>query len=242
MAKKGKKASNKVKTPSTKGGSVTNVNGKGKGKGKGHVQTPKCYLTHPVLKSGGGKLVGGACGSPIVTDADVYVGFDYSMWHHPDSYPWSENKVVCIHMPVTDYMAPKDPKLFIAMVEWVVGRLAEGKTVHMGCMAGHGRTGVGLAAVVSVADGNKDAIRWVRENYCDRAVESHDQVDFLSEHFGIKKAPVSKPSYAGMGGYYGYNDYSKYASKTTTSVAAAEVFSPVESALFLFGDNVSEEW
>ena len=49
-----------------------------------------------------------------------------------------------------------------------------------------------LAAVVAQATGNKDAIRYVRKNYCSRAVENSDQVNFLAHHYGITKVSGSK--------------------------------------------------
>ena len=224
----------------------------GKGTGSNVVTSKsyalvKCYVSHPQLKVGGGVLVGGSCSSPVVTDADVYVGFDYTMWTHPKSYPWEDGDVVCVHMPVTDFSAPKNPEAYKKMIRWVVEQLAKGKTVHMGCMAGHGRTGMGLAAAVRVADGRVDAIHWVRKNYCEDAVESEEQISFLNEHYGIKKAKATKV----VGGYYGgqswggYGEYygNKYKGKNGSKPpVGAEVFTPVESDLFLLGDTDYGEW
>jgi hypothetical protein len=62
---------------------------------------------------------------------------------------------------------------------------------------GHGRTGTFLAALVATM-GENDAINYVRTNYCQKAVESRVQVDFLAKHFGVKSASGTK-SFGGSG-------------------------------------------
>lgn len=179
----------------------------------------KCCHSHPVLKLGHGEIVGAACGSPR-PGYDIYIGFDYGMKFEHQKYPWNEigDPVIEIQFRITDGCAPKDKKEFKKMVHWVADQLDEGKKIHVGCIGGHGRTGLFLAALVSLyEDLTDDPIAWVRKNHCKKAVESESQVKFLVKHFKCKTAEPSKPKdYWGgtqTGRYYGgqktYSDYKR---------------------------------
>lgn len=158
--------------------------------------TPRCYESHPRLALGGGTFIGGSCTYPVLDTADVYVGLEHGMKHSSAQYPWAPaaSGPIGVQFPITDMAAPKDAPNFIAMIGWLAERLAEGKTVHVGCMGGHGRTGVVLSALVKQVTGNADATAWVREHYCKKAVESTAQVKFLSKHFGINEVAPTKSS------------------------------------------------
>lgn len=148
---------------------------------------PRCYESHPPLEIPGyGVIYGGSCNSPVVKDADVYIGFDHGMKRGPN-FPWEEQTIVEVFYPVQDRHAPQHPENFRKMVDWTLLQLSAGKKVHAGCIGGHGRTGTFLAALVAAA-GNKDAVQYVREHYCKKAVESKAQVDFLMKHYGVAKA------------------------------------------------------
>lgn len=159
---------------------------------KGNYQP--CYKTHPPLELVNGLLIyGGSCHSPVVKDATVYVGLDYSMAYAHMAHPWEEGHA--IHYPITDTKAPSDAQSFAAMVDWLAEQILAGSKVHAGCVGGHGRTGTLLAALVKVMRGEKAAIDYVRTHYCKKAVESDSQVTFLVKHFGIDKAEASKAHY-----------------------------------------------
>lgn len=69
-----------------------------------------------------------------------------------------------------------------------------GSIVEIGCVGGHGRTGTMLAAmaVLSGVDG-KDAVKWVRDNYCKEAIEGERQEWFpLWVEAHIKGLPSPK--------------------------------------------------
>lgn len=152
-----------------------------------------CYKNHPPLTLGGDLVIyGGSCHTPIVKDADIYVGLDHSMAYSHLAHPWEEGQA--IHYPITDHKAPDDSKSFIKMIDWLAEQIVAGKKVHAGCVGGHGRTGTLLAALVKVMTGEPDAIEFVRKNYCKKVVESEGQVAFLGKHFGITKAEPSKPT------------------------------------------------
>jgi hypothetical protein len=149
-----------------------------------------CYETHPVLTMGKGTVYGGSCANPMTLGADIYIGLDSFMTKQKIQYPW--NKEISggpeeVLFKITDGSAPYDVGNFIAMIQWLAKKLEQGKTIHIGCIGGHGRTGMVLAALANVVLGERDAITWVRTNYCKKVVETKTQVDFLHQHFGIKK-------------------------------------------------------
>lgn len=152
-----------------------------------------CYHSHPALKMPGSEaeIYGGSCLNPAVADAEIYIGFDSGMRIGPRHWPWKKGHD--IKFEVSDMQVPKDIKNYRKLVEWTKTQIDAGKKVHAGCIGGHGRTGMFLAALVSLY-GEKDAISYVRKNYCDRAVESKTQVEFLAAEFGITPVGGSKVS------------------------------------------------
>lgn len=69
---------------------------------------------------------------------------------------------------------------FSRALAWAVTKIREGKTLEIGCMGGHGRTGTvaaGLAVVYGV--GAREAIDLVRKSYCTLAIENKTQEDLL---------------------------------------------------------------
>lgn len=159
-----------------------------KGHGGGYV---RCYESHPPLKLPGSDLViyGGSCSNAKIKDADVYIGFDYSMNSGKPAWPWEDGHSFLF--PITDMCAPSNAADFAALIKWTTIQLNAGQKVHAGCIGGHGRTGTFLAALVATM-GETDAITYVREHYCKKAVESGEQIEFLAKHYGVKKVAGSK--------------------------------------------------
>jgi len=152
---------------------------------------PSCHQSHPVLDLGNGmKVYGGSCHTPVVTDADIYVGLDHSMQSSIKSYPWEDGESFLF--PINDMQAPKNAEEFKKLIDWLLVQLAAQKKVHIGCVGGHGRTGLVLSALVQRATGNLDAVSYVRKHYCKKVVESGPQMEFLHKHFGITKEATSK--------------------------------------------------
>lgn len=146
----------------------------------------KCAHSHPALKLPGTDKViyGGACGSPVVNDADVYIGFDaYSMRFTQRAWPWKKGTEFIFE--IRDQDAPANTVEFRKLVEWTKKQIDAGMKVHCGCIGGHGRTGTFLAALVSQY-GEADPIQYVRDHYCSKAVESRKQVQFLVHEYGAK--------------------------------------------------------
>jgi hypothetical protein len=160
-------------------------------KGSSYSFTTRCYESHkPMpLPNSKVKIYGGSCGTPIVKDADVYIGFDSIMRLTPRHYPWTSGHEILFQ--VQDMSAPKDAGQYRKLVEWTKNQLDAGAKVHAGCIGGHGRTGMFLAALVSLY-GEKDAVTYVREHYCKKAVESVAQMEFLKAEFDVKVIQASK--------------------------------------------------
>lgn len=153
-----------------------------------------CYHGHKPLDVGDGRVIyGGSCLSPSVKDADVYVGLDYGMQFKSPNWPWKKKSAIEeVQFRIMDQSVPPAYAVpdFHELIKWISGKLDEGKKVHVGCIGGHGRTGMVFAALVALRKASDDPIAYVRENYCDKAVESKAQVKFLVEEFGCKTAAV----------------------------------------------------
>lgn len=143
----------------------------------------KCSDNHPGIKIGEHMVYGGSCSNPLVKDADIYIGFDGSMAFTQRHWPWKKGTEILFK--ITDMSIPKDPEEFKKLVKWTLKQMHDGKKVHCGCIGGHGRTGMFLSALVKEEMGLDDAISYVRQHYCHKAVESAEQVKFLNEQFGI---------------------------------------------------------
>jgi len=167
----------------------------------------KCAHAHPPLKistkNGEVTVYGGACGDPVHKGLDIYVALDHGTAHDPQAWPWHGSRQF-IYFPITDMSTPKDAAEFKLMISWLGEQImVHKKSVHIGCIGGHGRTGMVLAALVKDMSGEEDAITYVRKNYCDKVVETTAQVKWLNTHFGIKVVDGSK----GHSNYYsGYGD------------------------------------
>lgn len=156
-----------------------------------------CYEGHQVIKILNGEFLGASCSNPVA-GFDIYVGLDGGFRTIGPGYPWEPPSSTPEHQflfHIADGSAPKDPVRFKAMITWLTAQLKAGKRIHAGCIGGHGRTGLLLAALIAEATGEIDAIAWTRKNHCEKAVESTAQVKFLMDHYGVKPAVGSKSHY-----------------------------------------------
>lgn len=85
-----------------------------------------------------------------------------------------------IVFPWTDWSVPEDPDLLRATLQWLLVEIKGGKRVEIGCIGGHGRTGTALACLL-VLQGlpAKKAIRRVRDDYCELAIETKSQLELI---------------------------------------------------------------
>jgi len=89
--------------------------------------------------------------------------------------PWSHE-----HLAWPDFGIP-DARALAAALDDVLERVQKGETVEIGCLGGHGRTGTALACLAVLSGIPADqAVARIREEYCDRAVETADQESFVA--------------------------------------------------------------
>lgn len=98
------------------------------------------------------------------------------------------NPVVYISCP--DYSVPSLGKKFwldlidTINIEWQAGRIT-GVTVC--CVGGHGRTGTALSILASLTGRcESDPVAFVRKHYCEKAVESKGQIEYIEAMTGTK--------------------------------------------------------
>jgi protein-tyrosine phosphatase len=148
-----------------------------------------CWENHPVYEIDGMPIIGGSC-TKAYPDTDVFIALDGGGRKGKRSYPW--NKGVDIYFKIVDMQVPDDIKEFKKLLSYTAKQMKAGKRVFVGCIGGHGRTGLFLAALTTFMTGEKDSIKKVRAEYCPKAVESNVQMDWLHQYFDITKAEPSK--------------------------------------------------
>lgn len=172
----------------------------------------QCHHKHPPYPVADGIVIYGGSGNhPHITDCDVYVGLDDGARPGRRSWPWETGYDFVF--PIKNFGVPASVDDFRALIDWLDGQLRGGKKVHVGCMAGHGRTGMVLAALRAKMHSPAQAIQHVRENYCKSAVETAGQVAWLVDHFGVDTAAASE-KYADLG--TAKPTWSKQANSTST--------------------------
>lgn len=65
------------------------------------------------------------------------------------------------------------------------------------CLAGHGRTGTVLACLglaSGVIDPAADPVQWIRDHYCQSAVETDEQLDYIELTFGVETTCLVWPA------------------------------------------------
>lgn len=153
----------------------------------------ECHHTHkPYPVAEGVTIIGGSGLHPFNKTCDLYLALDNA---GPQSQPWDGTASYVFHIP--NYGVPKDPAAFKTMILWLVEQIKAGRKLHVGCMAGHGRTGMVLAALRRHLTGDPDAIMHVRGNYCDQAVETDEQIAWLVKHWDMNPAPPRKHRHGG---------------------------------------------
>ena len=93
-----------------------------------------------------------------------------------------------VYCPITDYgILPDD--VLDRYAEKIAGLLREGKRVGMFCIGGHGRTGY-MASCVLSALGEKQPVRFLREHYSYKAVETLEQEKAVGKFAGRHEVSV----------------------------------------------------
>ncbi len=85
------------------------------------------------------------------------------------------------------------PPVHLSFFKSLAAEVYNGTNILIHCMGGHGRTGTALAAIIHAALAYKtaraldcsliqgDPIIWLRKNYCNKSVETKQQIEWLKE-------------------------------------------------------------
>ncbi|MGY5853608.1 MAG: hypothetical protein RTU92_08600 [Candidatus Thorarchaeota archaeon] len=149
-----------------------------------------CWHNHPTYVIDGCEITGGSCTGSYAEGYDLYIALDGSGQKGQRSYPW--NKGVDIYFRIQDMGVPESLTDFKKLIAYTAKEMRKGKSVFVGCIGGHGRTGLFLSALTTFMTKEPDSITKVRKEYCHKAVESSKQVNWLHEHFGITKVLGAK--------------------------------------------------
>ena len=102
------------------------------------------------------------------------------------------NTEVDLSQPASLYIGWRDfDSLDVALleeaIEWLMPYLDRPDSIiEIACMGGHGRTGTYLASLmVRLGWGPTDAIEYIRNNYCKKAIETKPQEELIREYHSI---------------------------------------------------------
>lgn len=160
-----------------------------------HSTSEKKPPLHFILDGKPATIYGGSCHHPMIKDADIYLSLDIEQPVYFWEQPWNTNVgKQHIRFPITDMFIPSNSSEFQACILYIKECIHKGKKVHVGCIGGHGRTGMVLSAIIQESmkellidkSGNLiSAIDYVRENYALKSVETVPQLLFLHYNFDI---------------------------------------------------------
>lgn len=84
-----------------------------------------------------------------------------------------------LYYPISDFgILPDD--IMKSLAAKIIERLRQNKKVGIFCLGGHGRTGY-VASIVLGMLGAKDPIAYLRQHYCNCAVESNAQIEHIAK-------------------------------------------------------------
>jgi hypothetical protein len=86
------------------------------------------------------------------------------------------------HLDWPDFGVPDDVSRMRGALVDLLTRARQGQSVEVGCLGGHGRTGTALACLaILTGTPAAEAVAWVRSNYCEKAVETDQQVALVQD-------------------------------------------------------------
>lgn len=162
------------------------------------VKKPPCHMGNTLAFAADGVTVFGGGWSKWADPSAVNITFELRTynsisdgWKMPTGWTSAARVPLIIPMPIKDGDAPEmvGPTFWYALWDDLK---AEAKQEHgnvlVMCQGGHGRTGTVLTCLALAAglwwDG--DPVLELRKQYCDQAVETKDQLDYIERTFGVK--------------------------------------------------------
>ena len=126
-----------------------------------------------------------------ITPITVLKGFADSCLHRHEEIDYPGDHYVLLDIP--DGGHPLYSKAFwtdlITYIKTHVGK----KSTYVHCMGGHGRTGLILSILAYMSGATKqNPIEWIRKQYCEKAVETESQINYINWVLG--KVFIAEPS------------------------------------------------
>jgi hypothetical protein len=144
---------------------------------------------HPELKISNVIITGGK-NKEQMNKADILIFFDtlfmpknIILSNDPNLSSGIDQTIV--YFPIVDQYTP-DKELLNGLLKYLNYEITYqgNKRIHMQCMGGHGRTGLVLACLIHKILDEQNPVKWVKENYCIKAVESNRQYQFIADFTG----------------------------------------------------------
>ncbi len=88
------------------------------------------------------------------------------------------------HLDWPDFGLPTDTEELVVALRELLSRARGGLMVEVGCLGGHGRTGTALACLAVLCGLSGDPVDWIRTTYCQHAVETDEQAEFVRQFNG----------------------------------------------------------
>lgn len=102
-----------------------------------------------------------------------------------------------LYVPIEDFGAlPQD--VLACYANRVADLVRAGRRVGVFCHGGHGRTGYFAAAVLGLLKPEEDPVQYLRQVYCQKAVETEEQLASLVEFLGRPELAAHAPSKGGL--------------------------------------------
>ena len=126
--------------------------------------------------------------------------------------------------------APLPRTWWFDLVEWICHLPKKedggGQKIGVFCQGGHGRTGTILAILVwlaGIVQEKEDPVEWVRENYCCKAVETADQIEYIEYVIGHEVwAEPSHGTYSAWTGERAYDGFGRAVQPASSVVMGEE--------------------
>jgi len=147
------------------------------------------FMKEIVLSKGEGWRIFASAKHNFISKADVriyldkyYIGEEILISSQKQAHILPQSATEIIFIPWQDMSIPRMSQVQ-RVVDYVVSMIKKGKDVEVGCFGGHGRTGTFIACVIVslLRMPAKDAISFVRKNYCSNAIETKDQEKFVED-------------------------------------------------------------
>lgn len=98
-----------------------------------------------------------------------------------------------LSFPIPDYGVPQvGLDVWETLANDIATLMEQGTNVYIGCTGGHGRTGLAVSIIAGLLRSDitlDDPVTWLREVYCDNAVETSEQIQYVFDILGL---PVPK--------------------------------------------------